>query len=269
MVDLSSELKVFSHLDYLDSLAIDAGDAIMEVYQKDIGVQYKLDHSPLTEADLSANRVILKGLKKTYPDVPILTEEGVGDFKGPNNEGYYWLIDPLDGTKEFIKGNGEFTVNIALIHQGEPILGIVYAPAKNIIYRGALGFGAFKREGMEPIKAIGVVKHVPGSTWKVAGSRSHTDVATNEWLKALGSYSLISMGSSLKMCLIAEGVAHIYPRLGLTSLWDTAAAHIILKEAGGEIRDLEGGILNYANPMCVLNPFFIASSEKDFVQHLS
>jgi 3'(2'), 5'-bisphosphate nucleotidase len=267
MIDLSSASKALSHLDFIDSVAIRAGEAIMEVYQKKIEIQYKLDQSPLTEADLKANQIILNALKKTYPDIPILTEEGVADFEEPNLEGYYWLIDPLDGTKEFIKGNGEFTVNIALIHEGEPILGVVYAPAKELIYRAVKGYGAFKREGASLIKAISTTKHISGSTWKVVGSRSHSDDATNEWLDALGPYTFIPMGSSLKMCLIAEGEAHIYPRLGPTSLWDTAAAHAILKEAGGEIRDLSGHILNYNNPKHVLNPSFIASSGDDIFKH--
>jgi len=246
-------------LDVIEAIARDAGDAIMQVYKNAIDVSYKDDQSPLTEADLSANRVIVAGLKKNYPDVPILTEEAVGDFKGASVEGYYWLVDPLDGTKEFIKRNGEFTVNIALIHHGEPVLGVVLAPDKNTLYRGALNQGAFKREGDGALKKIQVSPHEDGTPWRVMGSRSHSDTSIDGWLLKLGQHELIPMGSSLKMCLIAEGVAHVYPRLGLTSLWDTAAAHAILKEAGGEIRTLSGEVLSYANPSEVLNPFFIAS----------
>lgn len=267
MIDLSSASKALSCLDCIDKVAVDAGDVIMEVYQKNIEIRYKLDHSPLTEADLESNRTILEALNEVYPDIPILTEEGVEDFKGPNTDGYYWLIDPLDGTKEFIKRNGEFTVNIALIHKGDPILGVVYAPAKKLMYRAVRGYGAFKREGLGLPKSIGVTKHTPGTTWKVMGSRSHSDNATSQWLDALGPYKFIPMGSSLKMCLIAEGEAHIYPRFGPTSLWDTAAAHAILKEAGGEIKDLDGHVLSYKNPSHTLNPFFIASSDKDFVKN--
>jgi 3'(2'), 5'-bisphosphate nucleotidase len=267
MIDLSSAAKASSHLDYIDKIAMDAGDVIMQVYQNAIEVHFKPDQSPVTEADLKANQLIIDALKETYPDIPVLTEEDIEDFKGPNTEGYYWLVDPLDGTKEFIKRNAEFTVNIALIHKGDPILGVVYAPAKKIMYRAAFGYGAFKREGLGLPKSIGVIKHTPGTTWKVVGSRSHGDTATHQWLDALGPHTLIPMGSSLKMCLIAEGVAHIYPRLGPTSLWDTAAAHVILKEAGGEIRDLSGYILNYKNPSHVLNPSFVASSDKDLIKH--
>ena len=260
-MDLLFNTPIEDHLDRIEKISRDAGRAIMEVYEKVIDVSYKLDQSPLTDADLKANRMIVHALKSFYPEVPILTEEAVADFKAVNEEGFYWLIDPLDGTKEFIKRNGEFTVNIALIFKGNPILGVVFAPAKNLLYRAAKHNGAFKREGDGDLKKIHVAAHAPESAWIVAGSRSHTDEATQRWLQGLGEYTLIPMGSSLKMCLIAEGVAHIYPRLGPTSLWDTAAAHVILKEAGGEIKDLDGHVLNYSNPSQVLNPFFIASCE--------
>jgi 3'(2'), 5'-bisphosphate nucleotidase len=233
----------------------------MEIYQKTINVSYKLDHSPLTEADLKANRIITNALKECYPEIPILAEEAVADFKGAHKKGLYWLVDPLDGTKEFIKRNGEFTVNIALIQKGEPILGVVLAPEKNLLYRAAKNQGAYKREADGPLKKIQVIRRAPGSPWIVMGSRSHEDEATQTWIQNLGEYQFMPMGSSLKICLIAEGMAHIYPRFGPTSLWDTAAAHIILKEAGGDIRDLEGQVLSYANPSQVLNPRFIASSK--------
>jgi 3'(2'), 5'-bisphosphate nucleotidase len=247
------------NLDHVEAIAVEAGEAIMQVYEKAIDVSYKEDKSPLTEADLNANRVIVAGLKKLYPDIPILTEEAGGDFEGPNTQGYYWLVDPLDGTKEFIKKNGEFTVNIALIYQGEAVLGVVLAPDKNTLYRGARGQGAFKREGDGALKKIQVSLHKDGTPWRVMGSRSHGDAAMDAWLLKLGLHELVPMGSSLKMCLIAEGFAHVYPRLGPTSLWDTAAAHAILKEAGGEIKTLTGEVLSYGNPSEVLNPFFIAS----------
>lgn len=246
-------------LDRIEAIALEAGDAIMRVYENKIDVSYKDDKSPLTEADLNANRVIVDNLKKNYPDIPILTEEAVGDFKGPNNEGCYWLVDPLDGTKEFIKRNGEFTVNIALIREGEPILGVVVAPAKSVMFRALKGQGAYKREGRGNLQKIETSQRQEGAPWRVMGSRSHADAAMDAWLLKLGKHELIPMGSSLKMCMIAEGVAHLYPRLGPTSLWDTAAAHAILKEAGGEIRTLEGEVLSYKNPQEVLNPFFIAS----------
>ena len=253
--------SILDCLDQIEKISRDAGDAIMEVYKNTIDVSYKPDHSPLTEADLNANRIIVNALKYFYPEVPILTEEAFGGFKGINNEGSYWLVDPLDGTKEFIQRNGEFTVNIALIQKGKPILGVVFAPEKNLLYRAAKNQGAFKREADGHLKKIQVVRHTPGSSWIVTGSRSHEDEATQAWLQNLGEYQFMPMGSSLKICLVAEGMAHIYPRFGPTSLWDTAAAHIILKEAGGDLRDLEGYALNYADPSQVLNPSFIASSK--------
>jgi len=261
MINLQAPLEALSHLNRIEDIAYEAGEHIMRVYQNAIAVEYKADASPLTEADLAANQSIVAALEKSYPNIPILTEEAVENFTGANEEGFYWLVDPLDGTKEFIKRNGEFTVNIALIHHGKPILGVVFAPAKDLMYRAAQGHGAFKREGKGQLEAIKVMRHQPGSVWKVVGSRSHSDDTMNDWLSKLGEYELIAMGSSLKMCLVAEGLAHIYPRLGPTSLWDTAAAHAILKEAGGEIRNLESHILSYADPSQILNPFFIASSE--------
>jgi 3'(2'), 5'-bisphosphate nucleotidase len=260
-MDLLFNTPIEDHLDRIEKISRDAGRAIMEVYERTVDVRYKSDCSPLTDADLNANRIIVDTLKLFYPDVPILTEEAVQDFKGVNGEGFYWLVDPLDGTKEFIKRNGEFTVNIALIEKGEPILGVVFAPEKKLLYRAFKNHGAYKRIGDGELKRIHTAPHRPGSTWIVAGSRSHGDEATLTWLKNLGDYKIIPMGSSLKMCVVAEGLAHIYPRLGPTSFWDTAAAHAILKEAGGEIKNLDGEILNYSNPSQVLNPFFIASCE--------
>jgi 3'(2'), 5'-bisphosphate nucleotidase len=260
-MELLFGLALLDHLDRIEKISLDAGDVIMEIYQKTINVSYKSDHSPLTEADLNANRIIMNALKECYPQIPILTEEAVADFKGVHKEGLYWLVDPLDGTREFIKHNGEFTVNIALIQKGEPILGVVFAPEKKLLYRAARNQGAYKREVDGHLKKIQVVRHVPGSPWIVTGSRSHEDEATQAWLQNLGEYQFMPMGSSLKICLVAEGMAHTYPRFGPTSLWDTAAAHIILKEAGGDIRDLEGYVLNYADPSQVLNPSFIASSK--------
>ena len=261
-MELLFGLPLLDHLDRIEKISRDAGDVIMEIYQKTINVSYKSDHSPLTEADLKANRIIMNALNECYLKIPILTEEAAAaDFTGVNKEGLYWLVDPLDGTREFIKHNGEFTVNIALIQKGEPILGVVFAPEKKLLYRAARNQGAYKREVDGHLKKIQVVRHVPGSPWIVTGSRSHEDEATQVWLQNLGEYQFMPMGSSLKICLVAEGMAHTYPRFGPTSLWDTAAAHIILKEAGGDIRDLEGYVLNYADPSQVLNPSFIASSK--------
>jgi 3'(2'), 5'-bisphosphate nucleotidase len=254
--------SILNCLDRIEQISRDAGDAIMEVYKNTIDVSYKPDHSPLTEADLNANRIIVNALKYFYPEVPILTEEAVGDFKGINKKGFYWLVDPLDGTKEFIQRNGEFTVNIALIQNGEPILGVVFAPEKKLMYRGAKGYGAFKQEGDAQSQAIKVNSRQEGDVWRVVGSRSHDNDTFKSWVLNLGESEIILMGSSLKICLVAEGSAHIYPRLGPTSFWDIAAAHIILKEAGGEIIDFKGQELKYNNVKQPLNPDFIVSSDK-------
>lgn len=190
-MDFLSYPSILEHLDRIEKMSRDAGDAIMEIYKKTIGVSYKSDHSPLTEADLNANRIIVSALKKDYPEIPILTEEAVSDFKGPTEEGYFWLVDPLDGTKEFIKRNGEFTVNIALIFKGEPILGVVFAPEKKLLYRGAKNHGAFKRDGDGALKKMHVSSHEVDSTWIVVGSRSHSDEATQTWLQDLGDHTMI------------------------------------------------------------------------------
>lgn len=254
------------HLDRIEKICFDAGCAIMDIYQETIGVNFKSDHSPLTQADLEANRIIVDALRYFYPEIPILSEEATENFTEINSDGLYWLVDPLDGTKEFIKHNGEFTVNVALIKDGEPILGVVYAPEKKLLYRGAKSQGAFKRGEDGRLQPIKVRARSEDSLWKVVGSRSHENDHLKIWLTNLGESEIILLGSSLKLCLIAEGKAHIYPRLGPTSFWDIAAAHIILKEAGGEIIDFNGKELNYLNVKQPLNPNFVASSGE--VSHL-
>ncbi|MEX1213608.1 3'(2'),5'-bisphosphate nucleotidase CysQ [Saccharospirillum sp.] len=244
-------------LDHIERIALDAGAAIMAIYQRDFTVETKADQSPLTEADKAANDLIVAGLKALPGDIPILTEEAVEDFTGADEHGRYWLVDPLDGTKEFIKRNGEFTVNIALIEQGKPILGVVYAPVLQATYLGGEGLGAFKTDRNQPRRAITVSQHQQGQPWRVVGSRSHASPETQAWLEQLGDYELVPMGSSLKICLIAEGTAHLYPRLGPTCLWDTAAAHAVVNAAGGKITTPEGEPLNYANTNQTLNPWFV------------
>ncbi|MCH8533136.1 MAG: 3'(2'),5'-bisphosphate nucleotidase CysQ [Saccharospirillum sp.] len=244
-------------LTQIEHLAHKAGEAIMAIYQRDFEIETKADQSPLTEADKAANDIIVAGLKALPEAIPILTEEAVSDFAGADAQGRYWLVDPLDGTKEFIKKNGEFTVNIALIEQGKPILGVVYAPALNATYTGGEGLGAFKTDQNNQRQPITVSEHQPEEPWRVVGSRSHASPETQAWLDQLGNHELIPMGSSLKICLVAEGAAHLYPRLGPTCLWDTAAAHAIVNAAGGKITTPEGQPLTYATPTQTLNPWFI------------
>jgi 3'(2'), 5'-bisphosphate nucleotidase len=229
----------------------------MNVYARDFSATEKQDKSPLTEADTAAHEVIIRHLKKLQPALPILSEEAVGDFSGVDDSGRYWLVDPLDGTREFIKRNGEFTVNIALIEHGRATLGVVYAPVLNVAYLAAEGQGAFKVGADGKRVPIRVAEHKEGSTWRVVGSRSHAGDSLKAFLHKLGSHELMSMGSSLKFCLVAEGAADIYPRMGPTSLWDTAAAQCVVEQSGGAVIQLSGEPVSYADPSVVLNPFFL------------
>lgn len=243
-------------LDTVEAIARDAGSKIMAIYSCDFDVIEKDDKSPLTEADSAAHNLIVARLKALSLALPILSEEDTKGFAGADTQGRYWLVDPLDGTKEFIKRNGEFTVNIALIEKGEPVLGVVYAPVPDAAYCAARGLGAVKVTEQGRV-AIQVAQPPAERAWRVVGSRSHAGAETEQWLASLGAYELVPMGSSLKLCLVAEGAADVYPRLGLTSLWDTAAAHAVVNQAGGEVVQLDGATLSYSNPKEVLNPYFI------------
>ncbi len=246
----------------IEELAVKAGSAIMKVYQSDdFGVNHKADDSPLTKADLAAHQVIVNGLQKLTPEIPILSEESVAiDYEERSSWNKYWLVDPLDGTKEFIKRNGEFTVNIALIDQGKSILSVVYVPVTEVSYSAAVGVGVFKRDG-DKIHSIMVKKN---SRFKptVVGSRSHMSDEVKDYLERLGQHELVSMGSSLKFCLVAEGKADLYPRLGLTSEWDTAAAQCIVEQAGGRVVTLDGEPLLYNSKESLLNPHFMVFGDK-------
>ncbi|WP_219861210.1 3'(2'),5'-bisphosphate nucleotidase CysQ [Vreelandella piezotolerans] len=245
-------------LEQVLAVAKEADNVIMDVYGRAFDVTVKIDNSPLTEADKAAHHVILQGLQALSLAYPILSEEDVAGFTGVGQGGRYWLVDPLDGTKEFIKRNGEFTVNIALIENGTPILGVVTAPALGTAYVAAEGVGAFKVEEDGRRHAIQVAgKPSEGATWRVVGSRSHPSPDLAAWLDKLGEHEMLSMGSSLKLCLIAEGKADVYPRLGPTCLWDTGAAHAVIRYAGGRVDTLEGEPLSYANPAEKLNPYFV------------
>ncbi|MCF2946679.1 3'(2'),5'-bisphosphate nucleotidase CysQ [Paraglaciecola aquimarina] len=245
-----------------------AGAKIMDIYQKDFAIYEKSDESPLTEADLAAHNCIEAGLK-SVSDLPILSEESA-DISWQERSSWqtYWLVDPLDGTKEFIKKNGEFTVNIALIDKGVPVFGVVFAPVLEQTYVGVLGQGAYKITA--DIKApISPKAHTEGETWKVVGSRSHQSPEIQALLESLsGDTELVAMGSSLKLCLVAEGAAHLYPRLGPTSEWDTGAAQAVVEAAGGKVTIIEDASdalkadaapLRYNQKESVLNPFFLVS----------
>ncbi|MDH3531485.1 MAG: 3'(2'),5'-bisphosphate nucleotidase CysQ [Gammaproteobacteria bacterium] len=245
------------------TLAVAAGDAILEVYATDFDVQSKADTSPLTQADLAAHRHIAQGLDKLTPDIPVISEEcGLPAFAERSQWPRYWLIDPLDGTKEFVSRNGEFTVNIALIESHRPVFGVVHVPVQGKTYIGCKGYGAELREGDARPAAL----HVAASSARpvrVVGSRSHRGSSLDAFLERLGDADMVAMGSSLKFCTIAEGKADIYPRLGPTSEWDTAAAQAVVEQAGGQVLELDGKPLSYNVKAEILNPFFVVLGPTD------
>lgn len=249
-------------LNQIEALSVKAGEAILEIYESgDFGVDHKSDDSPLTKADLASHNVIIAGLEQLTPDTPILSEESADiPFEERQTWNKYWLVDPLDGTKEFIKKNGEFTVNIALIEDGKSVLSVVYVPVSNVCYSAAVGVGVFKRQNGKK-SSIGVKKN---SRFKptVVGSRSHMSDEVKAYLERLGQHELVSMGSSLKFCLVAEGEADLYPRLGLTSEWDTAAAQCIVEQAGGCVVTLDNKPLLYNSKESLLNPHFMVYGDK-------
>ena len=254
-------------------IAKQAGEKIMDVYENGFDIETKADNSPVTTADLAANEHIEKELNKLLHKFPILSEESVNiPFNERRSRETYWLVDPLDGTKEFINRHDSFTVNIALIHQNKSILGVIYAPALGISYYACRGYGSYKETSTEPKHQIKTRKFPRNPVF--AGSRSHLGKALeaflNNYKKDRGEYELISMGSSLKMCLVAEGTADLYPRLWLTSEWDTAAAHCIVDEAGGKIVQTDMSPLLYNTKDSLLNPFFftIGNNDIDWTQYL-
>ena len=258
-----SDLKTL--LPSVIDIAKQAGDAIMNIYtnEEDFNTTYKDDRSPLTKADLLSNEIITKGLQELTPEIPILSEESKKTaYEERVNWTRFWLVDPIDGTKEFIKRNGEFTVNIALIDSGKPVLGVVHAPARNTTYWGAEGEGAFKAKEGETSPMQVTQTHAGLDAITVVASRSHAGPETTEFLEKLeassGTLNKVSAGSSLKLCLVASGEAQLYPRFGPTMEWDTGAAHAVVLQAGGTVTNLAGEPLQY-NKEDLLNPFFVVS----------
>jgi 3'(2'), 5'-bisphosphate nucleotidase len=244
------------------AIAREAGDAIMAVYSREFDVEFKDDKSPLTEADRAADQVIRRGLDSVRPPIPVLTEEIYDPADADRlNWPAYWLVDPLDGTREFIKRNGEFTVNIAMIAGHEAVLGVVVAPALDVAYFGARGVGAFRQHGHNPPTPIEVHRDAADPV-RIVGSRSHPGPELAAYLERLGDCELVPMGSSLKICLVAEGRADLYPRLGPTSEWDTAAAQAVLESAGGVMMDRAGRPLRYNTGRDILNPHFFAYGDR-------
>ncbi len=247
---------------YLAALAEQAGDAILEVYHRagDVAVEQKSDNSPLTEADRRSHDVIVQALAERFPDIAVVSEEDQGGAVDAQ-QGEYWLIDPLDGTKEFIKRTGEFTVNIALVRDGTPVAGVVHAPVLGVTWIGSAA-GAERWEG-EAHSTIRVTQPADPARLRIVASRDHAGPAVRAMLDRLPDAETLSMGSSLKFCLIAEGRADLYFRDGPTMPWDTAAAHAVLKAAGGDVFATDGTPLRYYTPR-VLNPQFVAVGDLAF-----
>jgi len=242
----------------------EAGAAILKVYSlSTVKTTYKEGGSPLTEADSAAHDIIVAGLSGLTPGVPVLSEESRAEaYEVRAAWKSYWLVDPLDGTKEFINRNGEFTVNIALIEEGLPVMGVVYAPVLDVAYYGAKGYGAFKVvSGAEPEPIT--VSGYTGGTLRVVASRSHRGPELEAFLGRIGRTECLSMGSSLKLCLVAEDKADLYPRFGPTMEWDTGAAQAVVEAAGGSVTDFEGKALAYNKPD-LTNPFFMVAGSPPF-----
>nr|WP_314859055.1 3'(2'),5'-bisphosphate nucleotidase CysQ [uncultured Undibacterium sp.] len=248
-------------------IAIDAGAAILDIYQQEVPIDAteKSDRSPLTIADLTSHEHIVAVLRQ-ISDLPILSEESSSiGWSERSNWTSYWLIDPLDGTKEFIKRNGEFTVNIALIEDHVAVMGVVYAPVLQVLYCAAKGLGAQRVEVQNGLPQVRQSIHVVERTdrWRVIGSRSHGADRMNDFMQFLGKVDLVAMGSSLKLCLVAEGVVDLYPRLAPTSEWDTAAAQCVVEQAGGLVLTEQLQPLLYNSKESILNPHFIVCACTD------
>ena len=244
-------------LDDFAEAAREAGAAILEVVRRGFDVEAKSDSSPVTAADRAAELVILAALARAAPGVPVIAEEEVAAGRIPRHGDTYFLVDPLDGTKEFVRGGDDYTVNIGLIENGSPTLGVVYAPATRRLHAGVVGWGAWRDEGNG---RVAIQTRPRGAETTAVASKSHLNQATIDYLEeAVGACSYVSIGSSLKFCILAEGEADIYPRAAPTSEWDTAAGHAVLLAAGGLVDGLDGTALRYGKT-AFLNRAFVATS---------
>jgi len=251
-------------LNDIADISVRAGKEILEIYETDFSVEHKDDDSPLTAADMAAHHAIVEGLGKLTPDIPVVSEESASiPYATRQKWQTYWLVDPLDGTREFVKRNGEFTVNIALIESDRSVMGVVYAPVLDVTYAASEGQGAWKQQDGGEKTPIHV-RDFPADKPTVAGSRSHRGDSLNVFLNKLGEHELLAMGSSLKMCLVAEGAADVYPRFGLTSEWDTAAAQAIVEAAGGHLVTLDMKPMRYNTKDSLLNPEFMAVGDMGY-----
>ena len=259
-----------SLIDAVRALAAAASERILAIYESPFAVTRKADDSPLTEADMASHRTIVTGLLELTPELPVLSEESDDvDFATRSGWNRYWLVDPLDGTKDFVKRNGEFTVNIALIEHNAPVLGVVAAPVRGVAYAGARGAGAFRfdRNGATRL----AVRRPAPTTLRVAASRSHSDPRTLAFIAGLGDPDRVAIGSSLKFCLLAEGTIDVYPRFGPTSEWDTAAGQCVVEAAGGKVTGLDLAPLRYNTKESLINPYFLAFGDEavDWGRHLA
>lgn len=253
---MMSDLNTEKVLEQLVDISRRAGLKILEWYEGDMGITKKPDDSPLTRADLASHELINAELSSRWPEIPILSEESADiPWETRKNWQRYWLVDPLDGTKEFINHNGEFTVNIALINDHQPVMGIVHVPVTDTSYFGARDFGAWRQQGGSDARPI-QVRRPSAKPAVIVGSRSHANPELASQLNQLGPHQLTSMGSSLKFCRIAEGLADFYPRLGPTCEWDTAAAQAVVEAAGGQVVKNDGSALGYNTKATYLNPYF-------------
>ena len=245
------------------AIARAAGQEILELYAQDGSARtLKEDDSPLTAADLRSHRLIVRALAALTPGVPVLSEEAARPPRAERARWTrHWLVDPLDGTREFLARNGEFTVNIALIESQAPVLGVVHVPVSDTLYQGVPGEGAWRQVGRAPAQTVHVAAHAADPV-RVLGSRSHRGDSLAGFLARLGAHELKAVGSSLKFCLLAEGAADVYPRLGPTSEWDTAAGHAVLAAAGGAVVELDGQPLRYNGREDLLNPPFVAYGDR-------
>jgi 3'(2'), 5'-bisphosphate nucleotidase len=264
--DLTSTLALEQLLEPVGEIARRASGRILDIYDADYAVAEKQDRSPLTDADMASHRCIVEGLRELTPELPVLSEEAKTlPFAERSTWRRYWLVDPLDGTKEFIKKNGEFTVNIALIDGHEPVLGVVHVPVTNTGYHAARGAGAFRKAPEDDAPVRLQTRETDAKSLVVSGSRSHGGEALERFVNSLpGEVEFIAKGSSLKLCLVAEGLADIYPRFGPTSEWDTAAAQCVVEEAGGVVVDLDFRRLTYNAKEDILNPFFLVIADPSF-----
>lgn len=240
------------------AIAQDAAQRILAIYDTAFDVEHKADASPLTAADLASHHCIVDGLHALTPDIPVLSEESADAVATAQRRQWHtlWVVDPLDGTREFVKRNGEFTVNIALVHTGVSVFGVIQQPATSTLWHGGVGLGTFRRDGEHEVAIR--CRQPARAPLRVAASRSHRDARTEAFLQRMGDTEPLPQGSSLKFCRIAEGALDVYPRFGPTSEWDTAAGQAILEAAGGQVVDPRGRPLRYNQRDTVLNGDFIA-----------